>query len=342
MNIRTDYSNTVDKDAWDTYILAHPSADHYHLSGWGQIIETVYGHKALYISAWHGRDIVGVLPIIVMGGMLTRKSLVSMPFLDYGGICADTPEVSQCLYEVVQKEMTKRRWSLIDLRHRRKTSLPISLYSDKVSLVFELHHDSSSIWKQFEPKLRNQIRKAEKAQLQTHWAGTEGLKDFYDVYAFNMRDLGSPPHSFGFFKQIMATFSDTQILLVRHGYQVIGGGLCLVFRDTMLVPWASSLRPHFRLCPNNLLYWEAIRTACDKGLLHFDFGRSSRGSGTYQFKKQWGAVEEPLHWQSNVSGGCLVDQSSSLTLGIMVKVWKTLPVHFTRFIGPILRRRLSN
>lgn len=342
MNIRIDHSNTVDRDSWDAYVFAHPDADHYHLSGWGQIIEMVYGYKALYISAWRGQNIVGVLPIIVMGGMLTRKSLVSMPFLDYGGICTDEPAVAQLLYEAAQKEMPNRRGSLIDLRHRRKISLPLANYSDKVTMVLKLHHDSSTMWKQCGAKLRNQIRKAEKEQLQVQWIGIEGLKDFYDVYAFNMRDLGSPPHSFGFFKQILTEFSDTQLLLIRHGYQVIGGGLCLTFRDTMLVPWASSLRSHFRLCPNNLLYWEAIRTACDKGLFYFDFGRSSRGSGTYQFKKQWGVVEEPLCWQSNVPGGCLVDKSDSFILGIVVKVWKTLPVYITRFVGPILRRRLSN
>jgi FemAB-related protein (PEP-CTERM system-associated) len=342
MNIQIDHSQSVNRDAWDAYVLAHPDADHYHLSGWGRVIETVYGYEALYVSAWNGPAIVGVLPIIVMGGAFTRNSLVSMPFLDYGGICADNPETAQVLYEATQKEMIRARGSLVDLRHRKEVSLPLTTYSDKVTMVLEVSKDSSDMWKKCGSKLRNQIRKAEKEQLQTRWTNIEGLKDFYDVYSFNMRDLGSPPHSFGFFRQILVEFSDTQILLIQHGSKVIGGGLCLTFRDTMLVPWASSLRPYFHLCPNNLFYWEAIRTACDKGLVHFDFGRSSRGSGTYQFKKQWGAAEEALYWQSNVPGGCLVDQAGNHALELVVKIWKTLPVNITRFIGPILRRRLSN
>jgi len=238
--------------------------------------------------------------------------------------------------------MIRRRGGLIDLRHRKEISIPLENYSDKVSMILKMQNNSSEMWNKCGSKLRNQIRKAEKEQLQARWIDIEGLKDFYDVYTFNMRDLGSPPHSFGFFRQILAEFSDAQILLIQHGSKVIGGGLCLTFRDTMLVPWASSLRPYFHLCPNNLLYWEAIHTACDKGLVHFDFGRSSRESRTYQFKKQWGAAEEALHWQSNVSGGCLVDQSGNHALELVVKVWKTLPVNITRFIGPILRRRLSN
>ena len=60
----------------------------------------------------------------------------------------------------------------------------------------------------------------------------------------------------------------------------------------MIVPWASSLREYFSLCPNNLLYWEMIRWGCKNGYQRFDFGRSSPDSGTYRFKKQWGAKEE--------------------------------------------------
>jgi FemAB-related protein (PEP-CTERM system-associated) len=342
MHIRIDHSQSVDRDVWDAYVLAHPDADHYHLSGWGRSIEMVYGYKALYLSAWNGPVIVGVLPIIVMGGALTRKSLVSMPFLDYGGICADNSETVQFLYEAIQKEIIGRRGFLMDFRHRKEKSIPLEKHGDKVSMVLKLPGDSSEMWKRCGAKLRNQIRKAEKEQLQARWIDIEGLKDFYDVYTFNMRDLGSPPHSCGFFRQILTEFSDAQLLLIQHGSKIVGGGLCLTFKDTMLVPWASSLRPYFHLCPNNLLYWEAIRTACDKGLAHFDFGRSSKGSGTYQFKKQWGAVEEVLHWQSNMPGGSLVDQSGNHTLELVVKVWKTLPVNITRFIGPTLRRRLSN
>ena len=198
------------------------------------------------------------------------------------------------------------------------------------------------MWKAFGAKLRNQIRKAEKAHLQTQWAGTEGLQDFYHVYVHNMRDLGSPPHSRKFFHNILTEFPVARLLLVRSDTQVIGGGLCLVFQDTMLVPWASALRPYFHLCPNNLLYWEAIRSACTQGLQRFDFGRSSLHSGTYNFKKQWGALAESLHWQANVAGGDLLNAEHHRGLQGIVALWKHLPISMTQLIGPFLRRRLSN
>lgn len=341
IKVKVDDIDHLDYKVWDDFISTCPAAEHYHFSGWGRVIRLAYGWPALYFTAWEGKTLRGVLPVIVMGGR-RRKRLVSMPYLDYGGICVEHPGAIQYLYKAVQSELSKITGSVLDLRQRQQMQLPLSGYSDKVTMILALENNVANMWRAFKAKLRNQIRKAEKEQLKTQWTGSDGLMDFYSVYAHNMRDLGSPPHSFVFFERVLAEFSDARILLVRLGKKVIGGGVCLVFKDTMLMPWASSLRAYLRLCPNNLLYWEAIRTACEDGLIQFDFGRSSRDSGTYKFKKQWGAVEEPLYWQSNISGGDLLDESGSQIFRFARQVWRHLPVGITRIIGPTLRRRISN
>ena len=64
------------------------------------------------------------------------------------------------------------------------------------------------MWKRFNAKLRNQIRKAVKSGLTATWSGIEGLADFYQVFATNMRDLGSPVHSRRFFAAIFEEFPE--------------------------------------------------------------------------------------------------------------------------------------
>ena len=99
------------------------------------------------------------------------------------------------------------------------------------------------MWKRLDAKVRNQVRKAMTSGLTPAWCGIEGLDDFYAVFAQNMRDLGSPVHAKRFFAAILEEFAgDARLLLVRDGSQVVAGGVCMVFRDTVLVPWASSLR----------------------------------------------------------------------------------------------------
>ena len=51
---------------------------------------------------------------------------------------------------------------------------------------------SDRLWTDFDPKVRNQIRKGEKAGLAVHWGSRELLDEFYAVFARNMRDLGTP------------------------------------------------------------------------------------------------------------------------------------------------------
>jgi hypothetical protein len=114
----------------------------------------------------------------------------------------------------------------------------------------------------------------------------------------------------------------------------------IVFRDTVLVPWASSLREWRSRCPSNLLYWEVIRSACDKGLRWLDFGRSSPGGGTYRFKMQWGGRERRLNWEANERPS-IVD-SDDPRYRWMIRAWTRLPVPVATVLGPILRKRLSN
>lgn len=108
------------------------------------------------------------------------------------------------------------------------------------------------------------------------------------------------------------------------------------------VPWASSLRQYRSSCPNILLYWEAIRWGCDHQFALFDFGRSTKGEGTYKFKMQWGSVEETLHWQcfsANIQNG--PPQTEKNKYAGLVSLWTHLPVPVTKPLGPWIRKQIS-
>jgi serine/alanine adding enzyme len=285
------------------------------------------------------------LPLILVPGLLFGRSFVSLPFLDEGGICADDEQTEAELYQKALRLLEDHRTQGLDLRHRYPTGLQIPVHGSKVTLVLELKSDPDEMWDGFDAKLRNQIRKATKSGLTVSWHHAEGLTDFYDVFSANMRDLGSPVHSRDFFAAILKEFCDrAKLILVRKGDYVIGGGLCFSFGDTLLMPWAASRREYFSLCPNNLLYWEAIRLGCEKGYKRFDFGRSSFGTGPYRFKRQWGGIDEPLHWQYIARNGQpkTLLQADDPRLQWAVQTWQRLPVGLANLLGPALRKRMSN
>jgi serine/alanine adding enzyme len=158
-------------------------------------------------------------------------------------------------------------------------------------MILELAPDVESQWRAFNAKLRNQIRKAEKSGLQSVLGDLELLDDFYAVFARNMRDLGTPVYPGRFFRNILEAFPQTtRIIGVYHERKMIAAGIASWFGDTLEMPWASSISDYKALCPNNMLYWQAIKFAIEKGFRRFDFGRSTPHEGTYNFKKQWGGT----------------------------------------------------
>ena len=87
-------SLTVSADAaahaWDRYVATRPEATVYHLSAWAALVERVFGHRTRYLAASAGGDIVGILPVVLFRTPLFGRFATSMPFVNYGGIVADT------------------------------------------------------------------------------------------------------------------------------------------------------------------------------------------------------------------------------------------------------------
>ncbi len=333
-----------EEKTWDNYVYRSPQSSHCHLSGWRRVIDRAYGHRACYLWDRGKDDARGILPLIAMRTFL-RRSLVSLPFLDDAGICADNPQVRDCLFEAAMELYEQEKADILDLRQRYVNGVYLPNAVGKMMMILDLASNHDDMWKRLDSKVRNQVRKASKSGLRACWSEKQELRGFYEVFAANMRDLGSPVHSRKFFEAIFDEFSDSvRLMLVRRQDQIIGGAVCLFFKGNLMVPWASCLREFFSICPNNLLYWEMIRWGCENGYQHFDFGRSSPDSGTYRFKKQWGAREEPLYWQyvSRRTGETIMPHADDPKYRWAIHVWSHLPLGLTKLVGPFLRGQVSN
>ena len=87
------------------------------------------------------------------------------------------------------------------------------------------------------------------------------------------------------------------------------------------------------------MYWHLLERAIERGQAAFDFGRSSRESGTYRFKAQWGAEPSPSAWQYQLRRGGLKDaRPDNPRYRRMIQLWQRLPVGLTRLVGPLVVR----
>lgn len=332
------------RDAWSALIQQMDHANLAHLPQWFTVVQEAYGHTPIYLQAEDTEGQRAVLPAFLVRSRLFGTVVTSMPFLDIGGPCSPSAHLARALVDELVKEAGYLGASLVELRCTTEMALPVPVLTDKVSLVLPLPEHPDCLWQQLRAKVRNQVRKAERSELSVEFGGAEKLEEFYQVFAVNMRALGSPVHAQRFFRAICDAFGDrARIALVRKGAIPVGGLIALACKDTLVVPWASCLRTYSSLCPNMLLYWETIRTACVEGFRRFDFGRSSPGSNTYRFKRQWGAVEEPLFWYTIPVGNRRIRRLSSddERAGKLVRLWQRLPLPVTRWLGPHIRRSIT-
>ena len=192
-------------------------------------------------------------------------------------------------------------------------------------------------------KQRRMIRVGQQSGL-TSRLGMQDLDRFHDLYARSVRHLGTPVFPRRYFRRLADTFGERCLLLTVWKEQVpVAGVLSFVFGDTILPYYAGSRREYFRYAINDFMYWELMRHARESGLREFDFGRSKKGTGAFDFKCHWGFEPEPLRYRVHVpGGGPLPDRTaSSSNVQLLRRAWSRLPLPITKLLGPVLIRRFG-
>lgn len=324
------------------YVLGRQTASLSYDPRWLVVLEAGLQQEAYCLTARKAQRLVGLLPLAYVGSRLFGRFLVGLPYLNVGGVMADSAAAAAALVDRAVTLADTRDVRYLELRHETPLEHPSlgHCLTSKVHMRLDLPDTADALWDSFKPKVRNQIRKAQSAELTVHWGGRERLGEFYGVFAHNMRDLGTPVFSRRLFTSILEQFSDqSELCIVRSGRRPIAAALLLHGPGRTEVPSASSLRPFNGTNANMLMYWHLLERAIQRGQRQFDFGRSTVDSNTYRFKKQWGAAPAPAAWQYYVRSGTIQDmRPDNVRYRLMIRVWQRLPVPLTRLIGPPIVR----
>ncbi len=310
---------------------------------WLSVLRDGLGHVPYCLEAVEGGRTCGVLPLAFVRSWLFGRFLVSLPYLNTAGVVADTPAAGRLLVAEAVGLADRLDVRYLELRHERPLEHPAvaERFADKVHLRLALAPTPGRLWDGFDKKVRNQVRKGQKNGLAVAWGGEELLADFYAVFSHNMRDLGTPVFGGGLFRSILREFGgEAEVCVVRAGRRPVAAALLLHGAGVTEVPSAGSLKAFNRSsAANMLLYWNLLARAVERGQAVFDFGRSTPGSGTYNFKKQWGALPEPAEWQFYRRRGAVRDlRPDNPRYRLLVRAWQRLPVAVTRLIGPAIVR----
>lgn len=328
-------------------LLPEPHGERYprlngHHQAWLAAISEGLQHPVHLLRTMRDGQVTGTLPLMLVQGPLFGRFLVSLPYVNTGGVWANDEASAQTLVGAACELADRLDVRYLELRHELPVEHPQLNFSraDKVHMRLELPDSDEALDRSFKSKLRSQIKKAGEYGLSAHWGQRELLDEFYRVFSHNMRDLGTPVFSRKLFSAILDRFADdAELCVMRQGETPVAAAILVHAAGVTEVPSASSLRSFNHTNANMLMYRQLLRRAIERQSHTFDFGRSSEGSGTYKFKAQWGAKPYPAVWQYYVrKGDVSAMRPDSAGNQRLIRIWQRLPVWLTRLAGPTIVR----
>jgi len=326
---------------WDDYVFGHPKGSFFHLLSWRRTIRKTYGHKAKYFYARRGDEWVGVLPAFVVGGRPFPKALVSVPIGVSGGILASDHEASELLRCAAKSFAEKEELEYVEYKSEEKI---FDNLATKSELYFTFHQELFDNREQqlkcVPRKPRAVIRSAERAGLLGTYNRTD-LDAFYDLYTLSLRALGTPAFPKSLFDNALEECRSA-FVTIREAGRIIGVVMNFYYQETMLPFFAGTVPEARGVGVNNYIYWYMLETGYDRGFRLFDFGRSKADTGAFKFKKNMGMTPRPLHYQYELIGGGELPEvnPNNPKYQKAIKAWRRLPLPLTRFIGPLIQKRL--
>ena len=327
-----------DKSQWDEYVKNSPKGTLFHLSGWLDAVERVFGYKQFDFVAKQDARIVGILPLFLCKNIFFKKTLISIPFASYGGILADTSEIYDSLLNKAIDLAKEKQVEYLELRNQEQTPMLEATQTLYVTFIRELPKNIQDCLSMLPRKARAEARHAIDNGLTTQ-TGPHLLDECYKLYAINSKRLGSPFLPLVFFKTLANNFKDTStVLSVKIKDQTAASVFIFFYKDTMMPIYSGNLFKFTKYGTNNLMYLKTMELGTSMGFKYFDFGRSRKDSGPYNFKINQGFAPKQLFYQFyfNETKKMPNINPSNPKLGIFKTVWRNAPSILTNKLGPFL------
>jgi FemAB-related protein (PEP-CTERM system-associated) len=332
-----------DEAAWERFVDACPEATFFHRYGWKRILEGALRHRTHFLVAERAGAIAGVLPLAEVRSRLFGHALASLPFCVYGGAACTVPEARVLLHQAAAALAQHLQVSHLELRNRVPAEPDWPRQDLYVTFRKQLEPDADANLAAIPRKRRAMVRKGMQAGLRSELEPRLG--DFYALYADSVHRHGTPPFSRRYFQALRDEFGDAcEVLTVRDPRGApVSTVLSFYFRDEVLPYYAGETTRARELAANDFKYWELMRMSCERGCRVFDYGRSKRGSGSFDFKKNWGFEPAPLHYEYCLVRARQVPQNNpnNPKYALFIAAWRRLPLPLANLLGPGIVRSLG-
>jgi FemAB-related protein (PEP-CTERM system-associated) len=338
--------------SWHTFVEQHAGGSFYHDPSWLDLLTKIYGYSVLPLTSTNASgEITGVLPLCFLQSPLTGQRLVSLPFSDYCSLLASDETSTNNLIDQAIHLAHQRKVRYLELRTgphqtlaQRSDLTEADLY---VRWLLPLAADPQAVWSRLRKPVQRQIRKSQGLGVQIQIARShEDMAHYYRLHLRTRMKHGMPAQPRRFFSALWDHFAQkgiVQLLLASYQGSIIAGMLLIATGTTVRYAYGASDEHYLHLAPNNLLMWSAITWSCEHGYQQLDLGRTARDNeGLMEFKRRWGAVEEPLpYYYYPQKAGLVATPESSRKFRLFTTCWRQLPLTIAGPLGGYLYKHLG-
>src|SRR5579863_1616306 len=321
---------------------------------WFDLISQLYGYTFIPLTTHNAEgEITGFLPLCYMRSPLTGRRLVSLPFSDHCPLLAVDETSANDLIDQAIALAKERKVKYMELRSGVNEALAkrMDLMEENklyVSWLLPLSSDADSVWSNLRKPVQHQVKKSQKLGVQVRIAqNREDMGCYYRLHLHTRsKKHGMPAQPREYFYGLWDAFAangSVQLLLAEYEGTVIAGMILLACGSTIRYAYGASDERYLNLAPNNLLMWTAIKLGCTDGYQTLDMGRTSRGNeGLMEFKRRWGAIQEPLpyYYYPHVAGLASTSEDS-WKFRMLTSCWRRLPLPIAGVLGGYLYKHLG-
>ena len=341
--VRIHELQSADYARWDQFVAECAEATFFHRAGWKTVIDQAFGHRTIFLYAEVDGRIEGVLPLAEVNSFLFGHTLTALPFCVYGGVAANSERARRALDEAAQARARQLNVDHLEYRSRTPTHDDWAQKDLYVTFRKDIDPDIERNLLAIPRKQRAMVRKGIKAGLKSEVDQQVGR--FFAAYSDSVHRLGTPVFARRYFEILMQVFaSDCEVLTITgEDGRLIASVMSFYFRDEVLPYYGGGTSLAREVAGNDFMYWEVMRRACERGLRVFDYGRSKRGTGAFDFKKNWGFEPQPLYYKYLLIKGKSIPDHNPLNpkYQMFIKLWQRMPLPLANIVGPHIVKSLG-
>ncbi len=324
---------------WDRYVARHPDGTIYHTTAWRDLVRDVQKHSPVYLAAWDGGKLKGILPLFNVNTFLSGLKMISVPHGVVGGVCADSDDAAFQLVDYAKKIVKERNGEYLELRQTRrlKGDMPVI---DQYTTVKTKLIEPDILFKKLRPDIRRCLRRSLESELEI-LLESDDVDTFYRIYSEGLRNFGTPVEGKVWITEIIRRFPENHcISYVTYKGDIVLAKLMRRYKNEITPVISYGLREFQNTYSEHRLCWAWMEKGYQDEYKYFNFGRSLYGSGAFKFKIGWCGEETPLYYHYYLVNRQTLPDYSQTAGGrkVFASIWKRLPLWITNRLGPKIRR----